>query len=390
MPPDNIQTPAAADQFAPPAFMKDAVSLPASAYTDPKIYAREMEACFRKGWISIASAGQVPKHGDVLAIEVIGEPLLVTRDKKDEVRVFYNVCRHRGVKLLADGPSRCSTGIVSCPYHQWSYALDGSFKAAPYWSGAKDSAPPAKEKAGLNLIAVRSAVWCGMVFVDLSGKAEPFDDFIRPLAERWKDHDLSLLRQATLQEWTVPTNWKFAVENFLDIYHLPWIHPELGTAEQSFADLSFTYLSDLIFGYVMPHFDRPRETAEHVPDMFPGLGPTFEYALDIIYVWPNTLMLMAPSWIQTISLGPCGASSTRELLAGFLVGDDMMSGNWAEYREFFGGLLKMVNDQDTGILAGLQQGRATNATNQGVYAPYWDQLAEHFARAVDRAIVPVA
>jgi phenylpropionate dioxygenase-like ring-hydroxylating dioxygenase large terminal subunit len=386
MAPDDIAPGAVSQPPAPPKFMEGAVSLPAAAYTDPEIHTRELELCFRKGWMSIASIGQLPKTGDVLAVEAVGEPLLVTKDRKGEIHVFYNVCRHRGIKLMADGATHCGTGLVTCPYHKWSYALDGALKAAPYWTGAKDSSPSAEEKSEMGLIPVRSAVWCGMVYVNLSGDAEPFEDFIRPLADRWTCFDFSLLRQATLNEWTVPTNWKFAVENALDLYHLPWVHPELGTAEQSFSGIVHTYLTERIFGYVMSEFDRARETAEVVADLFPNLDPAFEYALDLIYVFPNTFFLVTPTWVQIVSVTPRGPGVTRELLAGYLVGDDMMTEKWAAYRPEFGGWLKMVNDQDVGILIGLQEGRATSATDKGIYAPYWDQLAEYFAKAVQRTI----
>ena len=256
--------------------MEGAKCLPASSYTDPTQLELELEYCLRRGWISIGTTQQIPSVGDLLPVEVAGEPLLITRDKQNQVHVFYNICRHRGLKLV-DGSSatKCSKDILRCPYHSWSYALDGRLIRAPYRDGVEDSLPDIvlKEKSGL--LPVRSAVWGDIIFINISGDAQPFEDFINPLQQRWLSFDLSLLRLSCLNNYKVSTNWKFACENFLDTYHVPWVHSQLGMPEDLFSGLEFTYLSDDIFGFIKPDFDRGREQEETVPALFPDIDPRF-------------------------------------------------------------------------------------------------------------------
>jgi choline monooxygenase len=370
-----------------PDFMEGAACLPARAYTDPRIHEAELEACFKQRWVSIGSASQVGRSGDMVALTVAGEPLLITRDKADEIRVFYNVCRHRGLKLVVDdGASRCGTGIINCPYHMWGYGLDGRLRSAPFLRGEKQTALSDQEKQDMGLLPVRSTVWCGTIFINLSGEAEPFEDFIRPLAERWAGHDLSLLRHITTSEWSIESNWKFAVDNFLDVYHLPWVHTALGAPELTLNNIGYNYLSDEIFGYMSPDFDRGRDAYEMQADMFPGLTGDFEYGLDLMYLFPNTLMLVGPNWAQVISILPDQPGHIRELLNGYVVGDGMTDAKWDGFRAELEGQLRIINEQDCAVLKALQLGRVTDATDQGQYAKVWDQLSEKFAMRI-RALI---
>ena len=370
----------------PPEFMEDATCLPASSYTSREQFEREIECCFRTGWVSAGATQQVPSAGDILPVEVAGEPLLVTRDNQKQVHVFFNICRHRGLKLV-DGelPRKCN-GLLSCPYHSWSYALDGTLMATPYRDGSKGSVPDNTTKEKSSLLPVRFAVWADIIFVDLSGKAQPFKEFIAPIQQRWQHFDLSLLRLAYSNHYMVTSNWKLACENFLDTYHVPCVHPRLGGPDESFSGLEFTYLSDDIFGFFKPDFDRRRDQAEFVPTLFPGIEARFKYALDLIYIYPNTLLIMAPNWLQLISLAPQGPALTRELLAGYLVGDEMMAESRKEFRAGFSDLLDEINTQDIAILEKLQAGRNTTAADHGRYAPYWDQLSERFAQRIRNAV----
>src|SRR3546814_10355258 len=119
-------------------------------------------------------------------------PLLLLRDHDGALRVFHNVCSHRGLRLVTE-PCR-ARGLIRCPYHSWSYALDGSLKATPFIGGPGTSTCEGFDKAGHGLKPVRSAVWADAVFVDLSGQAPAFADFIAPIAQRWADFDFTRLR----------------------------------------------------------------------------------------------------------------------------------------------------------------------------------------------------
>jgi choline monooxygenase len=361
----------------------DARGLPAIAYTDPGFAARERETMYEAGWASVGFAQQIPDPGDVRPATAAGRPLLLTRDRHGEVHVFHNVCRHRGLKLVCEAGTH-RNGLLTCPYHSWSYGLDGALAAAPYWDRSAGSAPNEATRASFGLLPVRSAVWFDTVFVNLSGDAAPFEDYIAPLAAHWRPFDLSLLRLVDTVDYLVPANWKFACENFLDSYHLPWVHPQLGPPETAY-DIELTVLSEDVFGFVMPRFDAARDQFPPVPPLFPGLPEEFEYALNLICLFPNTLVLLTAGWAQVISLEPQSPGETRELLAGYLVGDAALTEAYADYRAGFMDLLRQVNGQDIEILTRLHAGRCGDAADAGRFAPAWDTLGLTLARRIARA-----
>src|SRR5260221_14624619 len=147
---------ATADRFCPPA-----------AYTDPAFFALERELVFRRHWISVAFAHEIPDPGDAMPIDAAGVPLVLLRDREGEIRAFHNVCRHRGSAILSAPVKGQPT--LRCPYHGWAYGLDGRLRATPLWDGKRATPPEALDRADLALAPVRCGVWADIVFVDLSG-----------------------------------------------------------------------------------------------------------------------------------------------------------------------------------------------------------------------------
>ena len=201
--------------------------LPGSAYADEAVYRAEAEL-FRRHWVSIACGQSAPEPGDAFPLRIHDQSLLLVRGKQGELRVFYNLCRHRGARLV-DAPCRLSGSRIRCPYHAWSYHLDGRLAAIPHFHrAAKAGGPDADEASQLGLLPVRSAVWRDVVFVNLSGDAPPFEEVIAPLDERmahWSAEELSPLSS---DEVELQADWKLAAENFVDAYHLAVVHPEIG------------------------------------------------------------------------------------------------------------------------------------------------------------------
>ncbi|MBL7498385.1 aromatic ring-hydroxylating dioxygenase subunit alpha [Frankia sp. CNm7] len=168
----------------------------------------------------------MPDAGDVHPMMVAGRPLVMVRGEDGQVRVFHNVCRHRGMRLV-DAPAR-GRRRVQCAYHCWSYELDGALAVTPYLDRGRGNTPPADLAAELGLLPVASATWAGMVLVHLGPDPEPVDDLLAPLRARWEHLDFSRLRLAEERGFDVEANWKLVVENFLDFYHLPFVHPQVG------------------------------------------------------------------------------------------------------------------------------------------------------------------
>ena len=261
----------------------EASGLPAHCYTDPAILESEFQAHFAAGWISVGVTQMILNAGDVYPITVAGRPLLLTRDRDGAVHVFHNVCRHRGTKLITE-PCNRGNGLLQCPYHSWTYGLDGAHVAARYQDGTSAGGLDDATKSKRSLLPVRTAIWCDIIFANLSGAAQSFEEFIRPLAARWAALDFGLLRLATTQEFRVDANWKIVGENFLDSYHLPFVHPQMGTVGADSYAQELNIMNRDITGYIMPRFGVGQEDMLPGP-VFPNLPTGFATALDLVYTY---------------------------------------------------------------------------------------------------------
>lgn len=198
--------------------LAEASTLPPAFYTSPEVFEREQEAIFRRNWVSVGHAAEIPKAGDRFRIDVAGEPLMIVRGKDGEVRALSAVCRHRWM-LLGEGAE--SSGTISCPYHKWTYALDGSLMAAPLMEQAEGF-----DRAECALPSFACEVWNGFIFVNLSGDAAPLTGQLQPLAEEftpWKMDEMEIVGRI---EFDQAYNWKVLVDNFMEAYHHFAIHPE--------------------------------------------------------------------------------------------------------------------------------------------------------------------
>ena len=207
-----------------------ASGLPNEAYVSDAFAEWEQDVLLARTWACIGTGRRVPEEGDAMPLEFAGLPLFMLRGRDGEVNVFHNVCSHRGMMLM-DKPTR-TRGAIRCPYHSWTYDLDGSLRSTPMIGGTDSHTCEGFERAKHGLKPVRTATWFDAVFVNLSGDAPPFETFIAPVAKRWKDFDGADLRcEESDSSFTldVACNWKLAVENFCEAYHLPWIHPSLNS-----------------------------------------------------------------------------------------------------------------------------------------------------------------
>ena len=205
----------------------EAEGLPGRAYGDPAFFELERQKLFPRGWMAIAYESDVAEPGDAVPVSVAGWDFIVTRNRQNEVRVFHNICRHRSMTVLEAPCSKAQT--LQCRWHGWTYDLNGRLVATPELGGVAVNDQPGIEKTELGLRAVRSTTWMHFVFVNIDGKAEPFEDFIAPVKARIPHHDLSSTRFSGLTtQGQFDGNWKLAIETGCEDYHLPWIHPQIG------------------------------------------------------------------------------------------------------------------------------------------------------------------
>ncbi|MCP5026971.1 MAG: aromatic ring-hydroxylating dioxygenase subunit alpha [Actinomycetia bacterium] len=193
---------------APPA---EAWTLPPRAYTDPAVFDAEVEAIFRRDWICVARAEQVAEPGDQFAVELLDHPLVLTRDRDGTIRALSNVCRHRAMPLVEQSHNG---RYLVCPYHLWSYSLDGQLHTAPMMEDVQ-----AFEPHECRLPDIPVEVWEGFVFVSLASAPEPLAPQLEPLRKLVANYRFGELVTAVQIEFDSPWNWKILVENFMEAYH---------------------------------------------------------------------------------------------------------------------------------------------------------------------------
>ncbi|EIZ78795.1 Rieske (2Fe-2S) iron-sulfur domain protein [Novosphingobium sp. Rr 2-17] len=199
--------------------VSESLSLPAECYTSEAWFEFEKRAVFDREWIALGHVGAIPDPGDYFTLEVFGEPLMIVRGKDGEVRVLSSVCRHRG-HLLGDAQGNAKD--FTCPFHGWSYDLEGNLTAAPEMEG---TLPFEELKRTACLPTFRSAIWNGFVFVNFDGEAEPLDGRLKALSELVRNHNMGGLASITPVEWPGNKwNWKLMQENALEPYHTHYLH----------------------------------------------------------------------------------------------------------------------------------------------------------------------
>jgi Rieske 2Fe-2S family protein len=203
-------------------------SIDSSWYVDPEIFAREQTAIFARRWILVGRASEIPEPGAYITASVAGDNVIVTRQEDGMVAAMLNVCRHRGARILLDQSGVCAK-FIRCPYHAWSYGLDGSLKGAPNireWVGESQAS------LGLQRVAVREQYGCLWVNLDPDGVS--FEDDVEPQVafrmgdlQRINAWELDRLTTGRRIVYDVAANWKLIIEHFQECYHCTSIHPEL-------------------------------------------------------------------------------------------------------------------------------------------------------------------
>ena len=354
--------------------IQEARCLPAEAYTTERFLDLERRTLFSNRWICIGLAGDVPEPGDATPLEVAGRSVIMARDSAGAVRVFHNYCRHRGMKILS-GPVRGRTRLA-CPYHAWTYALDGRLLHAPHFHGpGRHGAAPVE-----GLAQVRSAVWHQLVFVNLSGDAPAFAEYIAPLERRWARHDLGLLCHAEGRAYEIGSNWKLAVENFIDYYHLPCVHKGLNRYSPM-EDHYPIQEGDRFFGQGTGRYAANDEASGMLPT-FPGLADAEQSVTEAICLFPNLLVTIFSDNLRIILVEPNGAGRCRERVEVFVVGDEAAGPHLAPVRHALVARFESFNLEDIAIVEGLQDAFATTAFDGGRLSPALDANIHHFHRLI--------
>lgn len=193
-------------------------SLPREYYTSPEVFERDVERVFFRDWLYVGHASQIPKPGDFLTFALANESILIARTNNGSVKAFFNVCRHRGARIVQDACGHAAS--FRCPYHSWTYDLDGSLRAAP---GMKEQLASGE----FSLHPAHLDVWQGFIYVYLGDMpADTMTQRLKPAVEAVTKHKFPEMKIAKTIRYDVPANWKLIMENYRECYHCRAAHPQ--------------------------------------------------------------------------------------------------------------------------------------------------------------------
>ncbi|CAA9563002.1 MAG: Carnitine monooxygenase, oxygenase component CntA [uncultured Thermomicrobiales bacterium] len=352
------------------AALAEGYTLPAAWYTEPAWFAREQEQIFRRTWQYVGLAEQVAKPGDFFTAQVGTVPIIVTRDETGTVRAFVNVCRHRGSILVAE---ECGHGkIFQCPYHAWTYGLDGALRAAP---GMREEA--SFDRGQFSLFGLRAELWGPFIFVNLDAAAAPLAAALGelPALVAATGAPLDRIRRRVRTVYDIAANWKVVVDNYLECYHCPVAHP------------GFTQLIDTN-NYTITEYDlfstqggalrEEKQGAESLYDTSGAVRDGF-YA----YLWPNFTLNIYPGQGNTsinlfLPLGPDRTRAIFEYCFVETVGEE-------EERDFVR-FIEQVQVEDIVLCETVQRGLGTGFFDQGKLMLWQEGALRHFQRLVHRFV----
>jgi choline monooxygenase len=357
--------------------MKDL--LPNGAYIDPAWFERERTELFARLWTAIGSRAEVPGPGDLLGRTHLGTPVLLARDRLDVLRGFHNVCSHRGSLLLDGSASRQPS--IACPYHCWTYALDGRLIATPHVGGHGRMQAPEVEPGALGLKPIRVAEWGGIVFADVSGHEPPIEEHMAPLRQRWAAYPFDGLMHGGSAEFVVESNWKLALENFVESYHLPWVHPALNSYSRS-EDHYDVIEPPLLVGQGNRTAAPP--ALEGKLPRFPGLSGAMAQQGEFLLAFPNAIVIAMPDHYATMVVTPVSVDRTRERFDFWFLPGEPESAAVKEAREAAMARWIAINREDVEIVARLQRGRGSPGFTGGLITEHWERPVEALQRMVAR------
>jgi Rieske 2Fe-2S family protein len=360
--------------------------LPRAAYVDQAVFDWEQSHFFRGGWMCVGRSEDVVAVGDQRAESVGGTGVFLVRGEDRRLRAFANTCRHRGHELLPCGESR-NLHVVVCPYHSWSYRLDGSLRNAPRFD---EWSTFALEENGL--IELPAEEFHGLVFVAASGHASPLRDHLAGLDPLVAPYEPERLRVGADHDYVVEANWKVVIENYQECYHCPMIHPELCAVSPPRSGENYPVpdaQTNTITGAWVGGWMALREGADTMSlggksdgTVLRGLGARGRREVIYLVVFPNVLLSLHPDYVMTHLLTPLGPGRTRVRCSWSFSPEDLERPEFdPSYASDF---WDITNRQDFSACESVQRGLASERWVPGQLAPDEDGVYQ-FVTMVARA-----
>ena len=366
--------------------------LPNECYTNKEYTLIERKKLFEDKWTVIGVASSLPKVGDVKPFDLLGLPLLIVRNKKNKIKVFHNVCSHRGVKLV-DKPGNIRN-VIRCPYHSWSYTADGELVATPHIGGMNKHQSSKFDKSKSNLKEIKSYVWLDLIIVNISNNQIPFKEYIKPLDERWSkfwiSKDRELINHANdfgYFKLKAKCNWKFAIENYCESYHLPWVHPGLNEYSKIDDHYHIQGLPNRFAGQGTKNYNPKFKGKEKFPS-FPNWPKNKENIAEYVALFPNVMLGIHKDHYYAYWLEPIDHENTLEHMEIYYVGEKAAkSDKFKSLRKQNHKLWEDIQKEDVDIIQRMQIGRNSNAYNGGNFSPDMDNPTHQFHQWVAENII---
>jgi glycine betaine catabolism A len=281
-------------------------TLPARYYTDPALFQRELDDLFGRMWFCAGRSEEIAAPGQYVVRQLNGFNVIVTRSARGRVQAFHNVCRHRGTQLCTEAAGQFA-GSIQCPYHAWTYDLEGRLIGAPHMDEV-----PHFRKQDFSLLSVPADEWDGHVFLNLAADAEPLRVQLGPLAEKFRGWRMEELRLGRRIVYDVKANWKLIVQNYNECLHCPNLHPALNKLSHYLSGenepLRPTYMGgrmDLRPGVQTLTWDGTCRR-----ELLPGLPEEDRHRVYYYAIFPNMLLSLHPDYMMVHTLWPIAVDRT--------------------------------------------------------------------------------
>ncbi|MFT5194306.1 MAG: choline monooxygenase [Cellvibrionaceae bacterium] len=366
--------------------VEHALTIIPEAYTSDEFYNLEQKQVFQNSWVPCAVLPEVKKPGDVKVVEIGGESIIITRNKEGELRAFYNVCRHRGVQILDKGCTAVKSARIRCPYHSWAYDLNGKCLGTPLFEGSDIPADmqgmfdmggvEAFTKDDYPLFDLHVDSWGMLIFIHMGENPAPLNDQLGDLVERFAPYNLHEWEIAAQKQFVFKANYKLVGENFMEYYHLPWIHPEL--LKVSRMEDHYRYQGNGMYTGMMTWPISAGEDGGWLGlPPFSGLKAEQTESAKFIWLFPNVAVNVMPNHSFIMITKPNGARLTIEDTY-IMSHPESLAAEGAEHEvEQLVKFWTMVNEQDIDIVEKMHTGIGSRAYKGG-------RMCYHFEEPVHR------
>ena len=336
-------------------------------YLSEQLFALERERIFYRDWFCAARDEEIPNPGDYLVRDVAGESVLVVRTRGGGLAAHYNVCRHRGSQLVPDCGRGSFSGGIRCPYHSWTYTLEGALRTAPF---LEESDGLGKRDLSLHPVGVES--WGGFIFLHLTpaeatARGQTLQAQLGGVPERLRRYPLSELRVAKRIEYEIAANWKVMLENYNECYHCGPVHPELCRLVPAFKQRGG---ADLDWERGIPHREGAwtftgSGTTNRAP--FEGLSEDERVRHKGELVYPNLLLSLSAEHVAVFTIWPHAPARTTVVCEFLFHHGEMARPDFdpSDAVDFW----DLVNRQDWAICESVQRGMTSRVFQTGYYAP---------------------